>query len=153
MAKKPARANPETGIMEWRDEFCTGIEAIDEQHQRLFALVDELKLALQSEDCSSIYQFGLNLLSSYALEHFGLEETCMHVHKCPAAQNNQLAHAQFVQYVTRFQQDFQNEGFSHPVASELVKSLEHWLVNHICRIDVQLRVCPTVLKDLPRASL
>jgi hemerythrin len=58
---------------------------------------------------------------------------------CPAAKLNQDAHRGFIAFLQRFHERYTAAGFVQADARELVDTIDSWLVDHICRIDVQLK--------------
>jgi hemerythrin len=84
----------------------------------------------------------VKFLADYAVKHFGHEEHCMDEYRCPAAQANKTAHAQFLQKFTAFRQQLETRSSSDSViAIQLLRELSDWLVNHIRHVDAQLLPC------------
>lgn len=125
--------------MEWSDEFATGVKFIDDQHKMLFRMVADYRLSLDEGGGERVYDLLLGSLDAYARAHFGAEEACMVKYACPAAEANAAAHARFVAMLDRFRQRFLDVGFERGEAQRLVDTLERWLVDHICKLDVRLR--------------
>jgi hemerythrin len=125
--------------MKWSSAFATGIERIDDQHRMLFQMVEDFRDALDHGEGVGVYGGLLRSLETYARVHFAFEEGCMVRHHCPMAGRNQEAHAQFLEVLAGFQQQFAVNGFDPSVALHLMDTLEEWLANHIGRIDVNLK--------------
>jgi hemerythrin len=60
-------------------------------------------------------------------------------YRCPMAQRNRMAHAQFLAFLAGFQRRYVARGFDPADAHTLVALLDQWLANHIGRLDVELR--------------
>jgi hemerythrin len=125
--------------MQWSDAYSTGIARIDDQHKMLFQMADSFRLALDEGKGGGVYQGLLHSLDLYVRTHFAFEEGCMARHFCPAASINQEAHRGFIDFLKRFHERHAVAGFVPEDARELVDTLDRWLVDHICRIDVQLK--------------
>ena len=125
--------------MEWSERFETGVQRIDDQHRMLFKMTGDFRAALDEGKGKAVYDILLESLDLYARGHFAFEEDCMFRHQCPAAQRNQTAHRRFIAIVADYQAKYDVSGFSRLDARSLLDTLDEWLSNHICRIDVQLK--------------
>ena len=65
----------------------------------------------------------------------------MEEYRCPVAQKNKAAHLMFLDTLRDYRQRYAVSGYLATDARELVNTLDRWLDNHICRIDVHLRKC------------
>ncbi len=125
--------------MQWSDEYATGIKRIDDQHKLLFLMTADFAAALDQGQGKRVYGGLLQSLSLYVQTHFSIEEGCMARFHCPVASLNQEAHTKFLAVLAEFQQQFTAHDFRLEDARRLVATLNDWLVNHICQIDVKLR--------------
>src|SRR5579871_728880 len=105
----------------------------------LFQMSEDFRLALDEGRGERVYGELLESLDQYTRAHFGLEEQCMARCHCPAAELNSNAHAKFIEELTGFRRRYAAFGFEVADAQSLVEFIDHWLADHICRIDVQLR--------------
>lgn len=67
-------------MFSWKEEYSTGIEKIDEQHQKMFSIGREIENTISTYDGSDIsdYLQGVyNDLISYTEKHFKYEEFLM----------------------------------------------------------------------------
>lgn len=125
--------------MKWTEAYATGIERIDEQHKMLFSMSEDYRTALDEGHGERVYGSFLRSLDLYAQAHFRFEEGCMEACRCPAAQVNRQAHDGFVAFVKRFTERHDSDAFDISDAQALTDTLDRWLSDHICRIDLQLR--------------
>lgn len=125
--------------MKWSDRYATGIARVDAQHRMIFKMSEDLRDALDEGGGERVYGGMLQSLRLYARAHFRFEEDCMERYRCPVAQANKEAHAKFVVVLTEFQEQYGVTGFDPVEARRLVYSLDRWLADHICRIDVRLK--------------
>jgi hemerythrin len=127
--------------MRWSDEYATGLERIDDQHKMIFRMAEDFRAALNVGQGERVYGGLLQSLDRYILSHFGFEEECMDRYHCPAAQGNREAHARFAEVLAGFRQRYQVSGFDPVDARNFVDTVDQWLADHICGIDVHLKPC------------
>ena len=127
--------------MKWKDEYAIGIEPIDEQHKTLFQMVGSYQTVLDEGKGERTYSLLLGTLDTYTRVHFGIEEQCMAQDRCPVAEQNKNAHAELIETLSGFQNRYSASGYDHAEASRLVDTLEKWLTNHICHVDIHLKKC------------
>jgi hemerythrin-like metal-binding protein len=125
--------------MPWSDACATGVARLDQQHQRLFQLVEDFQAALVEGGGERVYGGLLHLLEHYVRAHFGLEEQYMDQYRCPIAAQNRAAHTQLVEVLAGFRQRYAAHGFDPGESHALMRTLDQWLTDHVCRLDVQLR--------------
>jgi hemerythrin len=131
--------------MQWSDAYSTGIPSLDQHHQTLFRMVGDYRAALDDGRGEQVYELFLRSLSMYARAHFGLEEDCMTKYACPAARINVEAHTHFSRVLEESIGTFRGSGFDRGHATTLAETLERWLLDHVARVDAQLR--PYVAPD------
>lgn len=126
-------------MIEWSERFATGVPHLDQQHRMLFQMVGDFAAAMEVGRGEGVYREFLASLQLYARMHFGAEEECMLRFHCPAARANAAAHLQFRGLVEELRGEEGRLGFRRADALRAVAALEEWLVEHIGRIDTQLR--------------
>jgi len=128
--------------LEWKDEFNSGVEEVDEQHKQLVGLLNSLEqLIAEGIDSGPEVESLLDSLASDTVAHFSFEEGCMMRYKCPAAQQNKEAHAQFLKIFTGFQNEIEENGLDSALLTRLHGTAAGWFVAHILTVDVQLKPC------------
>ncbi len=127
--------------MKWKDEYAIGIEPIDEQHKSLFQIAGDFRDVLDMGKGERTYGLLLATLDTYTRAHFDIEEQCMQQHRCPVAEKNKNAHAKLIETLSEFKNRYDTSGYNYKEASRLVDTLEQWLADHICRIDMHLKKC------------
>ncbi len=127
-------------MIKWDDAYAIGEPSIDEQHKKLFQYFHDLESALKQRDIDkAMFLHVLDYLEDYAKMHFGNEETCMHRFHCPIAQTNQTAHRRFIESYGYFRKLLEKEAVSQQLFNALLTWGEEWLIDHICKIDSQLK--------------
>ncbi|MDQ7008253.1 MAG: hemerythrin family protein [Acidobacteriota bacterium] len=128
--------------MRWSEAYATGIERVDEQHRMIFKMAEDFQAVLDEKVRGErTYGLLLETLDRYCAAHFSFEERCMEEYNCPAAERNKQAHESFVQVLAGYRQRYAEKGFDPVEAQGLLDTLNRWLVEHICGIDVELRKC------------
>ncbi len=126
--------------MLWNEKFAFGIKVIDEQHKRLYDLMDQTNaLILDVEDgidCYDEIEAVLHELESYTIYHFKDEERIMFKAGYEDFAEHKVEHDAFVAKIRETltsDLDFQQEG----VLRNLSEFLFEWVSNHILATDVK----------------
>lgn len=138
-------------MITWDDSMSTGLPQIDAQHQEIIERYNELSVALARGSGADRVAAGemLDFLQFYSTWHFEREEKCMDEYRCPVAQTNREAHAEFIAMFGDFYERWQVSTMSWELVRSTYAELGRWIENHIRGIDTALLVC---VKDLPAAS-
>ncbi|MBP7692444.1 MAG: bacteriohemerythrin [Anaerolineales bacterium] len=125
----------------WDDSLATGDAKVDQQHRELFKQINALLAAMTQGHGRDQIEPILDFLSVYVDQHFSWEEGCMEKHQCPVAGINKQAHARFVEKFQRIRDRYYREGGSSDLIIEVKNEIGDWLVNHIRKIDTELKGC------------
>jgi len=136
-----ARSPGGSGLRWDPSAMATGVESIDEQHQELIEMVNNLDTACRQGEAKEHLKQMVDFLADYAKRHFNHEETLMDEVGCPTSAKNKLAHRQFLLEFSRFMERFEREGATTSLVLELKNLTSSWLSNHICKVDTGLRQC------------
>ena len=125
------------GDLSFKDEYLTGIEAVDEEHKELVKILDELHYLISNDDSDDKYDKILNLAKyfrNYIQIHFKNEEEYMESIQYEGLEVQQLAHEVFIarlelMNLDEFDMSRQNE------LEEDVEAMTEWLVAHITHMD------------------
>lgn len=139
MIHSPLSTEPEsTGRqfnMDWSDRFALGIDLMDQQHQVLFRLIDQLAKAIQDETSEAELQPIFAKLHDYTLTHFAAEEQLMAQYGYSADQNHHESHRALEQSL---EQLVERAKSGEPLVSiQTMNFLRLWLYNHIDGVDRQ----------------
>ena len=122
----------------WRPEYSIGIADVDDQHKHLLGLLGRVGvLAAGVVDGRELAKvFGE--LQEYAAYHFSSEEHLVHAAMLPMAhaQQHLSAHRQYWRAVAQLEERL--GAGDHSAAPALYKFLQHWWLDHICRVDREL---------------
>lgn len=123
-------------LITWGPMLTVGHKEIDEQHQRLVALVNQLNDAMRAGQGRESLQPVLNELVRYTVYHFGTEERLMAASKYAMTAQHKAEHAKFVAEVGAFKKKFDSGNASLSV--EVMNFLREWLGKHILQSDKKL---------------
>ena len=126
-----------SSLFTWNNNFITDLPSVDEQHQRLVGLINDLGEVAMSGNESGLMAFiaARDALLEYAQEHFSDEERHMrgcgidarHLEMHHAAHQSFVSEAQLLSDVTG--------GISPSRMRHLLEYLVHWLAYHILGVD------------------
>ncbi|GAV31850.1 bacteriohemerythrin [Coriobacteriaceae bacterium EMTCatB1] len=112
----------------------TGVEQVDSQHRRLFALASTLSTCSLDESCDEdTITDAIYSLTEYVTEHFADEEALMSQASYPGLGPHRSRHEQLTADTMRFVARFFNG--ERVAAEELSEFVAQWLTTHIERDD------------------
>lgn len=118
--------------IQWHDSFSVGIKKIDNQHKKLFSLLNELIVASETGQEAEVLGRVLDDLVSYTDYHFKTEEPFFRIH--PQQKKHVSIHRGFIekagQMVSVFHEGAENAG------EETIKYLKNWILNHVLETDI-----------------
>lgn len=113
----------------WRDEYCIGDDRIDQEHQALFTMVNELDEAIATAAPPSQIQGILSTLAAHTIEHFRHEEALMETFSYPGYRRHKQVHDNLLAKVTALLEQFNQPNTT--LAHDLTAFLAEWLSHHI----------------------
>ncbi len=129
-------------MIEWKEEYSTGMLDLDAQHKILFKYVNNLEEIILSEGYSEVRVSNiLDYLNSYGKNHFHYEEKCMIEKHCPVAAQNKSAHEKFLHQFAVYQERFKKEGATPEFVKDVYHWTQTWFIDHVCKIDIHLHAC------------
>lgn len=140
--------------VKWSADLSVGVDAIDNQHKQLFAIIGELQAAIAKGRGQKQMHLILEKLIAYTETHFAAEEAFMREIGFPEVDNHAIEHVQLVLKVRRFQDRLRRERITMPV----MQFLNYWLKNHIMASDLEYgrfaanRPEPAAAQDEPLTS-
>lgn len=118
--------------IEWNQNFSIAIEELDEEHQILINIVNQLCDAMRSKQSKSALPEILKKLREYIEFHHDHEETYMKNSKYPHFDKHHQDHLEFdatIQSLSKL------HGIDLLHAKTLLNTLYDWIINHICQTD------------------
>jgi len=120
-------------LYEWKDTYSVDIKNIDEDHQGLFKLINQLFEAMSHGKAKDLLSEILLQLIDYTKKHFRREEMYFSSTNYPEYQEHKLQHELFVKKIVDLKKQFENG--EQKISVELIKFLSDWLINHILISD------------------
>lgn len=127
-------------MLEWKDEYLTGIDLIDGQHKTLIAISNRLYSLLKSTFAKDKYDdivAILNELTDYTVFHFSAEEQLMEQIGYRRIISHKALHNEFIDKIRGVNlnkiDDDQNS-----YLLELTDFVLSWISSHILKTDKQI---------------
>ncbi|MFA5903619.1 MAG: bacteriohemerythrin [Desulfobacula sp.] len=120
-------------IIKWDDGFSVNVAKLDQQHQKLISMNNELNEAMGKGKGKDVLGKIVNGLIDYTLTHFKTEEDYFKQFRYPETDSHKKEHIAFVRKVSEFKEGFENGKLS--LSIEIMTFLSDWLRNHIKIID------------------
>ncbi len=132
-------------IFQWNDKYETGIEIIDQQHQQLIGLLNQLINHLAQQASFNKLNSIFDELKNYTLYHFQTEEAVwkQYFQGDIWETEHRNVHNHFIDEVLRLKAE-ENQKPLDDVIANIVSFLTHWLVYHI--LDNDKRMARVVLE-------
>ena len=126
-------------MYKFTDDCLIGIEEIDNEHRRLFHMINEaIDLSKENMDVSAITKNLLPGLKDYAATHFAHEEAYMERIQDPELPIQKKEHEDFTKTVNSFSLDTSSPEATKKSFDELLTYLVRWLYRHILSSDIMI---------------
>jgi hemerythrin len=122
-------------FIDWSANYSVKVDAMDEQHKKLIALINELHEAMKNGQGKEVTSRVLTNLVKYTQTHFTAEEKLLEQYNYPKLGEQKQAHKGFVVKIQETEKKAATSTIG--VNSDLLKFLKDWLINHIERSDKQ----------------
>jgi len=122
-------------LLSWSNKFSIDVEMVDDQHRKLFNLINTMYDLLRANSAGKALSDALDALIDYTKYHFKAEEELMLQIEYVRYSRHKLAH----ENLTRQAVDFKGEmtdGKGN--ADEFLNFLYNWLTKHIMEEDKKI---------------
>ncbi len=120
-------------LIKWDTNYSVKIKIIDNQHQNLVALINQLYDGVSQGKGSESAGKTLDELINYTRTHFAYEEQLFRIHGYPEYLAHKAEHDALTEKVLDFQSQFR--AGKATLALPLLSFLKDWLTNHIQGTD------------------
>ncbi len=117
--------------MKWDDSFAIGIEAIDNQHRKIFEHLLALENSVIKRDPWHILRFFLAQLSEYMQFHLAVEEALLEIVGYPARSAHGDSHAKLIAQIASLEEKLK----TNATGENLVGFFEDWFIRHVLSSD------------------
>lgn len=116
----------------WTSDLNTGIDVIDNQHQRIVDYINQLGAAIKQSNRISVGSI-LDELVDYTVSHFAFEESLQEEARYQYAKPHKAVHEMFIKRIAKYQE---KHSAGEDIAAQLHGMLSTWLIHHIKRDDM-----------------
>ena len=119
----------------WDSTLATGFSEVDLQHKKLVFIIEDVRLALNSESKNYTLAISkaLKSLMDYTEYHFSEEETLMAKNGYPSLESHKKEHAAFISQVRELLLTVNTQ--NKEAGEKFYTFLGTWLFGHIARQD------------------
>jgi hemerythrin len=122
-------------LLQWKDNYSVGIEAVDHEHKELIALINRLHDELMSKgEEPSIRAFFGDLFTGISA-HFALEERFMRERRYDQFTQHKTDHERLLDEIRDIMDDFEDREIA---SAELGTQLDAWFSRHFETHDARL---------------
>jgi len=119
----------------WNDTYSVQVGTIDEQHKKLFNIINQLHEALGAGKGQATVKTILKELVDYTVTHFRAEEALLEKQAYPNLAVHRLEHKNLVDKIKKFQSEYETGQLG--MAVQVMNFLQDWLKSHILKTDKQ----------------
>ena len=129
-----------SAYLDWSDEYATGIQAIDGEHQTLFMMVNALHGAMENDLGNEEFAGLFRRLTLYVDSHFAREERLMRAAAYEGFDGHVRQHRALTKTLRRLATEFEAdpENFA---TEDLLDFLKNWLSQHVLKTDMDYVPC------------
>ncbi|MFH0891416.1 MAG: bacteriohemerythrin [Candidatus Falkowbacteria bacterium] len=119
-------------LLEWKDDYSVGVEELDDQHKKMFGLINGLHDNMQTKimDKNDLEKL-LSELAAYGNNHLTTEEKYFTLYGYPLKEEHEKAHGFYREKIKNFLAGESN----HFASFEIIDFLEDWWLGHIITMD------------------
>lgn len=122
---------------EWREEYEIGVDVIDQEHQRLFKIINKL-FAFREEEKDSQWtcQEGIKYFKGHTVKHFADEEAYMASIGYEGLEEHQRIHRGFREHTLPIlEQELEQTGYAPDAVDHFLGVCAGWLIGHTLMED------------------
>jgi len=124
-------------LLEWRQDFETGISDVDHEHRELVDLINRLHSELGSDAPDTEISAFLGEVFARISAHFALEESIMRKHSYDQYEDHKSDHEKLLDDIRDIMDDF-DAGKYRAYDDALANAVRDWFVNHFKTRDARL---------------
>ncbi|MCC7017757.1 MAG: hemerythrin family protein [Rhodospirillales bacterium] len=127
-------------LIEWHDEFKTGIPALDYEHREMISLLNRLYIDLAGDGSRENIVAFLGEVYARISAHFALEEAVMRERRYDGLPAHKLDHERLLEDIRELMDTYEGSGDDNDEAfrAEFSRRLKAWFVDHFREQDARL---------------
>ena len=119
--------------VEWSGKYVIGIDIFDDQHKKLFDLINNLEKSVREGNSRAVIGNTLSELVQYTVTHFSHEERVLLEYGYPDYEYHLQEHNDLLGQVREFKNNI--DAGKSVMTMELMGFMVNWLTNHINQTD------------------
>lgn len=119
--------------LKWSDKYSVNVAEIDEQHKKLFSLVNRMYDAMHAGKGRDMIEAIIAEFVDYTDYHFKAEEALLRRNAYPDYDDHKQMHDRLVRDARRIEEAF--DSGNTPTAIEVMLIMTNWLNMHILEQD------------------
>jgi hemerythrin len=124
-------------ITSW-NELSIGNEDVDQDHQRLLEIYNELVDLVELKKTREDFARILSMMTDYSLIHFRKEEVYMENFSYPKLDEHKKYHNNYIYSVSMYNANLLGPNPPDPI--EIVMFLKKWWQHHILQLDIEYEI-------------
>ncbi|MBF0461560.1 MAG: hypothetical protein HQL87_09205 [Magnetococcales bacterium] len=125
-----------TDLVEWQETWCIGVPEVDQDHQKLFTLLNLFHEAVRVPAKAGRRSDAVRELLRHAREQFAREERLLERSGDPQWQGHRVQHLKFVEQADQFARHM--EGGSYTLLLDFSIFVKNWFLFHVARWDQEM---------------
>lgn len=124
-------------MIEWKDDYNIGVDAIDDQHRKLFEIAGRAMALLKNEMLTDKFDKIVEILEElkeYTVYHFRTEEEYMQSIKYKRFLSQKAAHDEFIQRLEKIDLEHLDDQ-QDEYLMDILNGLVEWISEHILGQD------------------
>ncbi|HLF87218.1 MAG TPA: bacteriohemerythrin [Nitrospiria bacterium] len=119
--------------LSWSKDYSVNVKEIDEQHKKLFGIINTLYQAMLDEKGREIQKSVIAEMIDYANTHFKTEEKYMLQFDFSWYEEHKKEHERFIHKALDLKERSEKVGFV--ITLEILNFLKDWLQGHVLQTD------------------
>lgn len=126
-------------LLVWEESNSVGVKEIDEQHKKIFGMINELYSEMKSGKDKEFLSRLIDGLLDYAKYHFSTEEKYFNEFDYEGKEMHIDRHHQYVDKILQFEKEYEKK--KEFLSYDILDFLEDWWLKHINGVDKKYTDC------------
>ena len=125
-------------LIDWKDDFKTGIAALDYEHREMINLINELYIDLAGDGSRENIVAFLGEVYARIAAHFALEESVMRERRYDGLPVHKLDHERLLDEIRELMDSYEDSDDDETFRAKFGGRLKAWFVDHFREQDARL---------------
>ena len=125
-------------LVEWKDDFKTGIPALDYEHREMINLLNRLYIDLAGDGSRENIIAFLGEVYARISAHFALEEAVMRERRYDGFPAHKLDHERLLDEIRDLMDSYEDSGDDEAFRVNFGDRLKSWFIDHFREQDARL---------------